>query len=56
MVKMPGYTLEGEQGPIRLAGVFDGKWQDSPEGWPQSPAYSRWGSSEDVAALYGPDA
>ena len=31
------------------------EWQDSPEGWPQSPAYSRWGSSEDVAALYGPD-
>ena len=32
------------------------EWQDSPEGWPQSPAYSRWASSEDIAALYGPDA
>ncbi len=28
-------------------------WQDSPEGWPQSPTYSRWGSSEDIAAAYG---
>src|SRR6476619_2711254 len=27
MVKMPGYTLEGEQGPVRLADVFDGKSQ-----------------------------
>jgi predicted dithiol-disulfide oxidoreductase (DUF899 family) len=27
MVKMPDYTLEGEQGPIRLADVFDGKSQ-----------------------------
>ena len=26
-------------------------WQDSPEGWPQSPTYSRWPSFEDVAAL-----
>ena len=162
MVKMPDYTLEGEQGPVRLAGVFGGKgftspftrlefldsydarfvivtqgpieealaykrragnqmtwystanspfgsdvgappgggfavnvflrdgdtvyrtwhtsgrgteqlsytfalidllpygrqeeWQDSPGGWPQSPTYSRWASSEDIAALYGPDA
>src|SRR5579864_3636649 len=24
MVKMPEYTLEGEQGPVRLADVFDG--------------------------------
>ena len=32
------------------------EWQDSPEGWPQSPAYSRWGSSQDIAAAYGPDA
>ena len=32
------------------------EWQDSPEGWPQSPAYSRWASSEDIAGLYGPDA
>jgi Bacterial protein of unknown function (DUF899) len=27
MVKMPGYTLEGEQGPVRLADVFDGTSQ-----------------------------
>ena len=27
MVKMPGYTLEGEQGPVRLADVFDGRSQ-----------------------------
>jgi len=27
MVKMPGYTLEGEQGPVRLADVFGGKSQ-----------------------------
>jgi len=32
------------------------QWQDSPEGWPQSPTYSRWAGSEDIAALYGPDA
>ena len=32
------------------------EWQDSPEGWPQSPTYSRWASSEDIAAFYGPDA
>ncbi|NMO34364.1 DUF899 domain-containing protein [Streptomyces sp. GMY01] len=31
------------------------EWQDSPEGWPQSPTYSRWPRSEDIAALYGPD-
>ncbi|MFE1880995.1 DUF899 domain-containing protein [Streptomyces diastatochromogenes] len=30
------------------------EWQDSPEGWPQSPTYSRWARSEDIAALYGP--
>jgi predicted dithiol-disulfide oxidoreductase (DUF899 family) len=29
-------------------------WQDSPEGWPQDPTYSRWLSSEEVAKLYGP--
>lgn len=29
-------------------------WQDSPEGWPQSPTYSRWASSQDIAAAYGP--
>ena len=33
MVKMPGYTLEGEQGPVRLADVFGGK---SPEQAPTS--------------------
>jgi predicted dithiol-disulfide oxidoreductase (DUF899 family) len=27
MVKMPDYILEGEQGPVRLADVFDGKSQ-----------------------------
>jgi predicted dithiol-disulfide oxidoreductase (DUF899 family) len=30
------------------------QWQDSPEGWPQSPTYSRWAASKDIAALYGP--
>ncbi|MCX4097011.1 DUF899 domain-containing protein [Nocardia sp. alder85J] len=29
------------------------EWQDSPEGWPQSPTYSRWGSAKDIAAAYG---
>lgn len=28
-------------------------WQDSPEGWPQSPTYSRWAGSKDIAAAYG---
>lgn len=32
------------------------EWQDSPEGWPQSRAYSGWPSSEDIAARYGPGA
>jgi predicted dithiol-disulfide oxidoreductase (DUF899 family) len=32
------------------------EWQDSPEGWPREAAYSRWSSSEDIAALYGSDA
>ncbi|MGQ1796002.1 DUF899 domain-containing protein [Kocuria oceani] len=32
------------------------EWQDSPSGWPQSPTYSRWLESTDVAALYGPGA
>src|SRR5947199_9012991 len=27
MVKMPDYTLEGEQGPVRLVDVFGGKSQ-----------------------------
>ena len=29
------------------------EWQDSPDGWPQSPTYSRWADSADIAALYG---
>ena len=29
-------------------------WQDSPDGWPQSPTYSRWSGSKDIAAAYGP--
>ena len=32
------------------------EWQDSPKVWPQAPTYSRWATSEDIAALYGPDA
>jgi predicted dithiol-disulfide oxidoreductase (DUF899 family) len=28
-------------------------WQDSPEGWPQGPTYSRWMDSEEIAAAYG---
>ncbi|TCK25196.1 DUF899 domain-containing protein [Pseudonocardia endophytica] len=28
-------------------------WQDSPEGWPQSPTYSRWSGPEEIAAAYG---
>lgn len=32
------------------------EWQDSPPGWPQSPTYSGWLSSEEVAAHYGPGA
>jgi predicted dithiol-disulfide oxidoreductase (DUF899 family) len=31
------------------------EWQDSPDGWPQGPAYSRWASPQDIAALYGSD-
>ena len=27
MVKMPDYTLEGEEGPVRLADLFGGKSQ-----------------------------
>lgn len=30
------------------------EWQDSPDGWPREPAYSRWSSSQDIAARYGP--
>jgi predicted dithiol-disulfide oxidoreductase (DUF899 family) len=29
------------------------EWQDSPAGWPQSPTYSGWGGSADIAAAYG---
>ena len=32
------------------------EWQDSPEGWPKSPTYSGWGTSEDIAEAYGPGA
>ncbi|QDP97061.1 DUF899 domain-containing protein [Microlunatus elymi] len=32
------------------------EWQDSPDGWPKSPTYSGWSSSEDVGRLYGPSA
>ncbi len=31
-------------------------WQDSPEGWPQGPTYSRWSDSPALAALYGTEA
>ncbi|WP_433890516.1 DUF899 family protein [Streptomyces sp. CA-111067] len=29
------------------------EWQDSPEGWPKFPTYSRWASSQEIAAAYG---
>lgn len=29
------------------------EWQDSPEGWPQAPTYSKWLDSEEIAKLYG---
>ena len=29
------------------------EWQDSPEGWPQAPTYSKWSGPEDIAKLYG---
>jgi predicted dithiol-disulfide oxidoreductase (DUF899 family) len=29
------------------------EWQDSPEGWPQSPTYSRWATPQEIAAAYG---
>ncbi|MGH3489906.1 MAG: DUF899 domain-containing protein [Actinopolymorphaceae bacterium] len=32
------------------------EWQDSPEGWPKSPTYSGWSTSQDIAALYGQNA
>jgi len=28
-------------------------WQDSPDGWPQSPTYSKWADSPDIAKAYG---
>ena len=31
------------------------EWQDSPEGWPKSPTYSKWIDSPDVARFYGPE-
>ncbi|MEV1026277.1 DUF899 family protein [Streptomyces sp. NPDC050264] len=30
-------------------------WQESPEGWPQAPAYSKWATSQEIAAAYGED-
>jgi predicted dithiol-disulfide oxidoreductase (DUF899 family) len=30
------------------------EWQDSPEGWPQSPTYSRWAPSEKFARYAEP--
>lgn len=30
-------------------------WQDSPDGWPQYPTYSRWASSAEIARAYGAD-
>lgn len=29
------------------------EWQDSPDGWPQGPAYGGWLGSEEIAGLYG---
>ncbi|MEU3464758.1 DUF899 family protein [Streptomyces sp. NPDC006733] len=29
------------------------QWQDSPDGWPQSPTYSRWATPQEIAAAYG---
>jgi predicted dithiol-disulfide oxidoreductase (DUF899 family) len=29
------------------------EWQDSPDGWPQQPTYSRWAGSEEIARAYG---
>lgn len=29
------------------------QWQDSPDGWPQCPTYSRWASSPEIAQAYG---
>jgi predicted dithiol-disulfide oxidoreductase (DUF899 family) len=30
------------------------EWQDSPSGWPQSPTYSGWASSEEYARYAEP--
>lgn len=30
------------------------EWQDVPPGWPQSPTYSKWIGSKDIARWYGP--
>ncbi|OBK88565.1 DUF899 domain-containing protein [Mycolicibacter sinensis] len=30
-------------------------WQDSPDGWPQYPTFSRWASSPEIARAYGTD-
>jgi predicted dithiol-disulfide oxidoreductase (DUF899 family) len=32
------------------------EWQHSPDGWPQSPTYSRWAGPKDVARAYGANA
>jgi predicted dithiol-disulfide oxidoreductase (DUF899 family) len=32
------------------------EWQDSPDGWPQSPTYSNWLDSPDIAKAYGTQA
>ncbi|GAA1689423.1 DUF899 family protein [Fodinicola feengrottensis] len=32
------------------------EWQDSPQGWPKSPTYSNWSSSQEIAARYGSQA
>lgn len=29
------------------------EWQDSPDRWPQDATYSRWSSSQEIAAAYG---
>jgi predicted dithiol-disulfide oxidoreductase (DUF899 family) len=29
------------------------EWQDSPQGWPQAPTYSKWLDSPDIAKAYG---
>jgi predicted dithiol-disulfide oxidoreductase (DUF899 family) len=31
-------------------------WQDSPDGWPQSPTYSHWPGSQEIARAYGANA